>query len=75
MIGAIELVKDKAAKEPFPAAERFVFTVARKALEHGLLIRPLGDVIYFIPAFIITEKQIDDMFSRLHRSLTEVLDA
>jgi adenosylmethionine---8-amino-7-oxononanoate aminotransferase len=75
MIGAIELVKDKTTKEPFPAAERFAFTVARTALDHGLLVRPLGDVLYFIPAFIITREQLNDMFSMLHQSLEEVLRA
>jgi adenosylmethionine-8-amino-7-oxononanoate aminotransferase len=32
-------------------------------------------VLYFFPAFIITEKQIDEMFGILHRSLKETLRA
>jgi adenosylmethionine---8-amino-7-oxononanoate aminotransferase len=75
MIGALEFVKDRRTREPFPAERRFAFTIAQKALDHGLLVRPLGDVIYFIPAFIITTDQIDDMFSRLHRAIEEVGDA
>jgi adenosylmethionine-8-amino-7-oxononanoate aminotransferase len=75
LIGAIEFVKDKKSKEPFPGADRFAFTIARKALDHGLLIRPLGDVLYFIPAFIISDEQLGAMFSILHQSLEEVLDA
>jgi adenosylmethionine-8-amino-7-oxononanoate aminotransferase len=75
LIGAIEFVKDKKLKEPFPASDRFALAIARKALEHGLLVRPLGDVLYFIPAFIITEEQIDTMFSILHRSIKDILNA
>jgi len=75
LIGAIEFVKDKKTKDPFPASDRFAFTIARKALEHGLLVRPLGDVLYFIPAFIITGEQIDAMFSILHRSIKDILNA
>jgi adenosylmethionine-8-amino-7-oxononanoate aminotransferase len=75
MIGAIEFVKDRKSKEPFPAPDRFAFTVARKALEHGLIVRPLGDVLYFVPAFVITGKQMDAMFSALHHSIKDILDA
>ncbi len=75
LIGAIELVKNRATKEQFSSQTRFGFSVAQAALRHGLLIRPLGDVLYFFPAFIITEEQIDEMFSILHCSLKETLSA
>ncbi|MBN2187968.1 MAG: adenosylmethionine--8-amino-7-oxononanoate transaminase [Chitinispirillaceae bacterium] len=75
MIGAIEFIRDRKSKEPFPASDRFAFTIARKALDHGLLVRPLGDVLYFIPALIITKEQMDVMFSALHRSIKDILDA
>ena len=73
LIGAIELVQDRNTKEPFPVSDRVAFRVAKAALSHGLLIRPLGDVIYFIPAFIITKEQIDEMFAALHHSLQEII--
>ena len=63
-------------KEPFPASDRF--TLARLRGKHSnteLLMRPLGDVLYFIPACIITGEQMDAMFSMLHRSIREALDA
>jgi adenosylmethionine-8-amino-7-oxononanoate aminotransferase len=75
LIGAIELVRDRTTGEPFPSSARFGFSVAQAALRHGLLLRPLGDVLYFFPAFIITEKQIDELFEILHRSLKETLSA
>jgi adenosylmethionine-8-amino-7-oxononanoate aminotransferase len=75
LIGAIEFVKDNKSIKPFPASDRFALTIAQKALENGLLVRPLGDVLYFIPAFIITGEQIDAMFSILHRSIKDILHA
>jgi adenosylmethionine-8-amino-7-oxononanoate aminotransferase len=75
LIGAIELVKDRPSKEPFPPAARFGHAVAQAALKHGLLIRPLGDVLYFFPAFIITEEQLGDLFSALHTALKEAIHA
>jgi adenosylmethionine-8-amino-7-oxononanoate aminotransferase len=75
LIGAIEFVKNRATREPFPASARFGLALAQAALRNGLLIRPLGDIVYFFPAFIITETQIEEMFAMLHHSLKEVLHA
>jgi adenosylmethionine-8-amino-7-oxononanoate aminotransferase len=53
------LVKDKAARTPYPWQERRGLVVYRHALERGALLRPLGDVIYFIPPYVITPEEID----------------
>jgi adenosylmethionine-8-amino-7-oxononanoate aminotransferase len=58
MILAIELVKDKARREPFPWQERRGLRVYRQALERGVLLRPLGDVVYFMPPYVITPNEI-----------------
>lgn len=59
MILAIELVKDKAARIPFPWQERRGLSVYRHALKRGALLRPLGDVIYFMPPYVIKPEEID----------------
>ncbi len=61
MIAAVELVRDKAARAPFPAAERRGLRVYRHGLERGVLLRPLGDVIYFMPPYVVTPDEIDWM--------------
>ncbi len=61
MIAAIELVKDKRTREPFPAAERRGLRVYRHGLENEMLLRPLGNVVYFMPPFCITPDEIDWM--------------
>lgn len=58
MVLAIELVRDKASKTPFPWQERRGLRVYQHALERGILLRPLGNVVYFIPPYIITPEQI-----------------
>lgn len=59
MIAAVELVADKARRRPFPAAERRGLRVYLHGLKHGLLLRPLGNVVYFMPPYVVTEQEID----------------
>ena len=59
MILAIELVKNKHTHEPFPWQERRGQKVYQYALSKGVLLRPLGNVIYFMPPYIITEDQLE----------------
>jgi adenosylmethionine-8-amino-7-oxononanoate aminotransferase len=61
MIAAIELVADKATRRPFAAAERRGLRVYRHGLEHGALLRPLGNVVYFMPPYVVSEAEIDFM--------------
>jgi adenosylmethionine---8-amino-7-oxononanoate aminotransferase len=75
MVGALEFVKDKTTKEKLPSEKRLPFLIARKALENGLLIRPLGDVLYFIPAYIITEEEINWMFQTTVKAIKDVAGA
>lgn len=58
MITAIELVADKASKAPFPWQERRGLRVYQHALEKGVLLRPLGNVIYFMPPYVISDEEI-----------------
>jgi adenosylmethionine-8-amino-7-oxononanoate aminotransferase len=61
MIAAVELVRDKATRVPFAAAERRGLRAYLHALTRGVLLRPLGDVIYFMPPYVITCDEIDLM--------------
>lgn len=58
MILAIEMVRDKASRAPYPWQERRGLHVYRHGLEHGVLLRPLGNVVYLMPPYIITPEQI-----------------
>jgi len=61
MILAVELVKNKATREPYPWQERRGLRVYQYALLRGVLLRPLGNVIYFMPPYVITEDEINFM--------------
>jgi adenosylmethionine---8-amino-7-oxononanoate aminotransferase len=74
MVGAIEFVANTATKEKLPASIRFGHTVAKSALRSGLLVRPLGDVLYFMPPYTMTEDQMDNMFFIAHRAIREAID-
>ena len=61
MIVAIELVKHKQSREPYPWQQRRGLKVYQYALSKGVLLRPLGNVIYFMPPYVITEQEIELM--------------
>jgi adenosylmethionine-8-amino-7-oxononanoate aminotransferase len=61
MVLAIEFVKNKQTREPFPWQERRGLRVYEYALTQGVLLRPLANVIYFMPPYIITEAQIQQL--------------
>ncbi len=56
---AIEMVKDKASREPYDWKERRGLRVYRHGLERGALLRPLGNVVYWMPPYVISEGEID----------------
>lgn len=58
MILAIELVADKHSRRPFPAADRRGLRAYRHALERGVVLRPLGDVLYWMPPYCVGEEEL-----------------
>ncbi len=72
-INAIELVKNKSSKQPFDSNLRTGYQVYKKALDKGLILRPLGDVLYFNPPLIITEEDMRYVVDVAYKSLVEVL--
>ncbi|MGG3574223.1 adenosylmethionine--8-amino-7-oxononanoate transaminase [Bacillus gobiensis] len=71
MVGAIELVKDKETKEPFSSEERIGYKIYQIALEKGLLLRPLGNVLYFMPPYVIETDEIEKMILTASESINE----
>lgn len=61
MIAAIELVREKKTRSEFPASERRGLRVYQHALTRGAILRPLGNVVYFMPPYCITAEEIDFM--------------
>jgi len=61
MIVAVEFAKNVRTREPYPWTERRGRRINQYALEHGVLLRPIGDVVYFMPPYIVTEAEMDLM--------------
>jgi 4-aminobutyrate--pyruvate transaminase len=75
LIGAIELVADKASKRNFEPAKQVGATLGNFAQDEGLIVRPLlGDRIALCPPLVIGEAEIGELFDRLERALGKTLD-
>jgi adenosylmethionine---8-amino-7-oxononanoate aminotransferase len=75
LICAIEIVRDFTTRQSFPFAERIGHRICEAASAHGLLTRPVGDVLILMPPYCTTEDQIARMTEALWRALNEVLPA
>ena len=71
MIGCVELVADKARKQPFDPAGAVGTYCFERCQEHGLIIRNLGDQMAFCPPLIMDEAGLDQMLERFGRALDE----
>jgi len=73
LVGAIELVADKATKRAFDPALRLSDQITEIAYRNGLVFRCFGDnILGFAPALCYTAREFDLMFERLARILDEV---
>jgi adenosylmethionine-8-amino-7-oxononanoate aminotransferase len=59
MIVAAELAHDGDRRRPFDWRERRGLRVYRHGLEHEALLRPIGNVVYFMPPYVVTPEEID----------------
>lgn len=72
MIAAFDLVQSDA--HPYPAIQQRGPLMAQFALQHGLLIRPIGNHVYFIPPYCITADEIDQIFDITRRAIEWAVD-
>jgi adenosylmethionine-8-amino-7-oxononanoate aminotransferase len=70
MIAAVEMAPGGSRRESFPWQERRGLRVFRHGLTREALLRPLGNVVYLMPPYVITEEQI----GRLARVVEEGVD-
>jgi len=62
MIAAIEL-------KGYTAEERIGLKVYQYGLDNGVLLRPLGHIVYFMPPYIITYEEIDKMIDTAYEAI------
>jgi len=73
MVG-IELVWNKDTKEPFPAETNVARRVIQEARRHGLIIRPLGDVVILMPPLSITVDELQQMVEITGNAIQQVTE-
>ena len=72
LIGAVELVRDKKKKEFFDPTQKIGAHLVAQAQQHGLILRTLpGDIIACCPPLIISESEMDEIFSRFKKAIDE----
>jgi adenosylmethionine-8-amino-7-oxononanoate aminotransferase len=75
LLGALELVADKAAKTRFDPALRLSERISAAAYRNGVIFRAFGDnILGFAPALCYTASEFELLFARLKQTLDEVLD-
>ncbi len=75
MMTGIELVKDKHTKKPFPFEHRTGARVCAEVRKHGIILRPLDDVIVLMPPLSITEHEIAQLLAAVEQAIRTVTEA
>lgn len=58
-VAVLELVGDKATKEASGYLDKVGPILFQKSLERGILLRPLGNILYFLPPYVITDEEVE----------------
>ena len=72
MVGALELVKDKATREPFDKDIEIAAKVRDYAIASGLMVRAVGDCLIMSPPLCITKAEIDELITLLTKALDAI---
>jgi len=75
MLGAVEVVADKATKQVFPPSAQIMQRLYEGLLERGLYTRVLFDAICLAPPLITTDEQIDRIVNIIGESVPAVLSS
>ncbi|HET8819285.1 MAG TPA: adenosylmethionine--8-amino-7-oxononanoate transaminase [Xanthomonadaceae bacterium] len=59
MVVAFELARDGRRDTPFDPSLRVGLHAYRKALELGVVLRPLGDILYWMPPYCVEDAELD----------------
>ena len=73
MVG-IELVKNRRTKEPYPWEEKVGVRVCQEVRKHGVLLRPLGNVIVLMPPLAVSLDELDMLFEVTEKAIRKVTE-
>jgi len=69
-VGVVELVPDKTAKDAGGYLDQLGPRLYPAFLERGILLRPLGNVLYFMPPYVITDNEVAWVIEQIEEVLT-----
>lgn len=72
MVVAFEIVKSAESKQAFESSERAGWKIYLESIKHGIILRPLGEVVYVLPPLSVTVEQIDDIMTRCRGTFRHV---
>ncbi|HJS09536.1 MAG TPA: aminotransferase [Pirellulales bacterium] len=71
LLAGVELVRNKATRQPFERNANVGRMCADHAQRHGLIVRAIGDTITFCPPLVITEEEIAELLARFKVTLDD----
>ena len=71
MVG-IELVEETGARKPYPVGRRIGAQVTQDVRNHGVILRPLGDVVVIMPPLSVTSDEIRTLVSATAKSISVI---
>jgi adenosylmethionine-8-amino-7-oxononanoate aminotransferase len=74
LMAGIELVADRTTRSPFPVRERIGARVTTEARRHGIILRPLGDVVVVMPPLSIRAAELDTLIGATRAAITAVTE-
>ncbi len=72
MMVGIELVRNKKNKTPYAWEEKAGISVTLEARKHGVIIRPLGNVVVIMPPLSISLTELEALLTAIYKSIETV---
>ena len=74
MVG-IELVEDGKSRQNYPPERRIGHKVVLEARKHGVLIRPLGDIIILMPPLTMADNELKTLLDITHNCIRKITES
>lgn len=75
LVAGIELVRNWKTREPFQITDRIGIRVCDAMARHGVLTRPVGNVIVLMPPYCTTPEQMRSIVRALDKGISQVLSS
>lgn len=71
-VAALELVKNKYTKEPLTSADMAGIGFYARGFDHGIILRPVGNVVYLFLPLSVKERDLGEMLGRFGNLMSEL---